>query len=653
MRNRAARIRSVSVSGALLASALLVEPAAAQAPAPAYPAADDMPMDWTDRRDFDFASRGFIANRKDPLIRNENGDTAADLKSHEFLDNGNLATVHPSLLRQARILNKSGLFEVVDGVYQVRGFDITNVTFIRGDTGWIVIDPAFTPATAKAAYELVSENLGQRPIKALIYTHSHPDHFGGAAGLVSQKSADAGNVQVLAPKGFLDAVLGEFLVNGAAMQRRMVYSGMFLKPGPLGSVSGGLGNGGARGPLSLIAPTQEISQTGEERTIDGVKFVFQMTPGTEAPAEMNIYLPQYRVLDMAENANVTLHNVLTPRGAKVRDSKFWADQLTQSIKLFGAKSDAVILSHGWPRFVQKEVVDYLSKHRDAYKFVHDQTVRLINDGVLPDELANRLRLPDSLAREWYNRGYYGSVSFNSRAVYQRYLGWYHGNPIDLQPLEPAEEARRYVRAMGGRHRVLELAKLASNEKRQWSAELLNRLVMADASDQRARDLLADTYTALAFEQENGVWRAQYLSAARELRTGVGQMRMSSLDRNPLLEKLPTATLFEMLAVRLDPSKVGDASTDILFVLPERGETILVTVRNQVLTYDMQPEEMARDATVVLDRAQLVRLISEQSLDRHAKVKGSREAVETFARWFTPPKEGFPIVWRPDSVGSQP
>jgi alkyl sulfatase BDS1-like metallo-beta-lactamase superfamily hydrolase len=362
---------------------------------------------------------------------------------------------------------------------------------------------------------------------------------------------------------------------------------------------------------------------------------------------MNIYLPQFRVLDMAENANPTMHNVLSPRGVTVRDAKLWADEMTLSIRQFAHRSDAVIVSHGWPRFGTDEVVDYLSKHRDAYKFVHDQTVRMMNEGLLPDEIANRIALPDSLAKEWYNRSYYGHISFNARAVYQRYLGWYHGNPIDLAPYEPAEEAARYVKAMGGRDRVVALARNSNAEgERQWAAELLNRLVMADSRDQEARNLLADVYSSMALVQENGIWRAQYLSAARELREGVGGRKLDTLDRVPVLRTLPTKTLIELLAVRLDPAKVGDSAAEIDFLLPTRNEKVRVLVRNQVLTYDTEPSGKAADATVTLDRVQLVKLISDQQLDPAASVEGSREIVAQFARWFTTPSGDFPIVWRP-------
>jgi alkyl sulfatase BDS1-like metallo-beta-lactamase superfamily hydrolase len=613
-----------------------------------YPARDAMPMDWEDERDFDFAQRGFIATRTDPRIRDEQGRVALDMEEGAFLEDPELSTVHPSLLRQARLHRKSGLFQVVDGVYQVRGFDATNVTFIRGETGWIVIDPTLVPATSRAALELANEHLGQRPVKAVIYTHSHVDHFGGAGGVTSQDDVDAGKVQVIAPAGFMDAFLSEFLVNGPIMYRRGSYNGLGLERGPLGLVNAGLGDAAGTGAMSIIPPTRDVTVTGETMTVDGVQFVFQVTPNTEAPSEMNVYLPQHRVLDMAENANVTLHNVLSPRGVVVRDAKFWSDELTRSIRLFGDRSDVVVLSHGWPRFGQAEVIDFLSKHRDAYKFLHDQTVRMMNEGLLPDEIANRLRLPDSLAREWYNRGYYGDFSFNARAVYQRYLGWYEGNPVDLRPLEPSDEARRYLGAMGGRDRVLSLAREAALQREnRWASELLNRLVMADSTDQDARDLLADVYARMALEQENAVWRAHFLVAAGELRDGVGEAMAVGSGGVGLLQSIRTADLFEMLAVRLDPAKVGDATAEIDFLIPERSERIRVVVRHQVLTFDIAPGGSAVDATVTSSRMQLAALAFRQVVEAGVEVQGSREVVDAFASWFTTPVGDFPILWRPE------
>jgi alkyl sulfatase BDS1-like metallo-beta-lactamase superfamily hydrolase len=389
-----------------------------------YQDSDMGSMDWRDDRDFEFANRGFIATRSSPVIRSPQGHLVYDLNESVFLEDADIDTIHPSLLRQAKLLRRSGLFEVAEGVYQVRGFDITNITFIRGETGWIVVDPGLAPSSTRAAYALVTEHLGNRPVSGIIYTHSHVDHFGGVAGLINQEDAARLGIPVLAPEGFMEAVLDEFLINGVATHRRTEYAGIGIERGPLGTVSAGIADGAGKELWSLIPPNALVTDDTQERVVDGVDIIFQLTPGTEAPAEMNLYLPQFRVLHMAENANVSLHNVLSPRGVVVRDAKSWADQLSLSIHRFADDSDAVVISHGWPRFGSEEIREYLSKHRDAYKFLHDQTVRLMNEGLVPDEIAIRLRLPDSLTSEWYNRGYYGDLSFNARAVYQRYLGWY-------------------------------------------------------------------------------------------------------------------------------------------------------------------------------------------------------------------------------------
>ena len=451
--------------------------------------------DFADRQDFTFAERGFVGTRADPKILGDGGRVVWDLTAYDFLKGSAPASVNPSLWRQSQLLAKAGLFEVVKGVWQVRGFDAANATFIAGKTGWIVIDPLTATETAKAALELANAKLGARPVVALIYTHSHADHFGGARGMVAQADVDAGRVQVIAPAGFLEHAVSENIIAGGAMSRRAQFQfGSFVPKGPTGQVGIGIGPAVAPGTQSLIAPNVEIARTGETRTIDGVRFEFQVTPGTEAPAELNFYLPDLKLLDLAENANATMHNVLTPRGALVRDAKAWADYLSESIRLYGARTDTLMTSHGWPRFGRSVIGDYLEKHRDAYKYLHDQTVRLMNDGLTGPEIANRIRLPEALDREWYNRGYYGTMSFNSRAVYQRYMGWYDANPVHLAPLEPADEAGRYVAMMGGSAAVLAAAQAAYGQgDDRWAGELANRLVLADAANTVARQLLARVY----------------------------------------------------------------------------------------------------------------------------------------------------------------
>ncbi|MBL8774051.1 MAG: MBL fold metallo-hydrolase [Phenylobacterium sp.] len=602
--------------------------------------------DFNDRRDFDFAERGYLGTRADPRIPAQNGQVAWDLTAYDFLKGPAPASVNPSLWRQSQLLARHGLFEVTKGVWQVRGFDIANVTFVAGKTGWIVIDPLTVVETARAALELANARLGARPVVAVIYTHSHGDHFGGARGVTSQADVDAGRVQVIAPDGFLEHAVSENIIAGPAMSRRANYQfGVTLPKGPEGQVSAGIGPALARGAQSLIPPTRVITRTGEELVVDGVRIQFQVTPGTEAPAEMNLYFPDLKVLDLAENANATQHNILTPRGALVRDAKAWSDYLTESIRLYGDRSDILITSHAWPRFGREVIGDYLAKHRDAYKFLHDQSVRLMNDGLLPDEIANRLKLPEALDREWYNRGYYGTVSFNSRAVYQRYMGWYDANPVNLAPLEPAEESARYVAIMGGAAKVLAAAQDAyAKGDDRWAAELLNRLVMADANDRGARDLLARVYDRQGAAAEASTWRNMYLTAARELRDGV-QAGAAAPQAVETLRNTPTHMLLDLFAVRLDPAKSKGQALSVDLVFPDRKERWRVAVRHDVLTYEADPKGGAADAAYALPRSQfLAGALAGADLSATA-TGGDRAALGRLLGWLSAPRPAFPIVTR--------
>lgn len=606
----------------------------------------------SDRQDFEFADRGFLGTRADPLIKRADGAVAWNLAAYDFLKGEPPATVNPSLWRQAQLLAKHGLYQVSDSVWQVRGFDVSNITFIKGDAGWVVVDPLTTAETAKAALDLVTEKLGARPIKAVIYTHSHSDHFGGVRGVVDQKDVEAGKVAIIAPEGFMKEVVSENVLAGNAMARRAQYQfGIMLPPGVEGQISSGIGQGIARGTITLIPPTQSISQTGQELVLDGVRFRFQYTPNTEAPAEMNFYLPDLRILDMAENANPAMHNVLTPRGALVRDSKAWADGLTESIRLFADGSDLMITSHGWPRFGRDTVKAVLEQHRDAYKYLHDQSVRLLNHGLTGDEIAAQIALPPSLAKDWFNRGYYGSMSFNSRAVYQRYMGWYDANPVHLAPSPPAETGKRYVAAMGGADKVKALAAEAAKAgDYAWAASLLNHLVMADDGDKAARTQLAAVYEQLGYQTENAIWRNMYLTATDELRGGVRKTpaSMASLD---MLQGLPSQMIFDVLAIRLNAEKVGDARLKLAFVFPERNERFLVEVRNRVLVAQPLVEGEKLDATLTVARPVFLDSLFRGApllpkiLTGEVKLEGDRSAMGRLSGWFDAFPNDFPIVTR--------
>jgi len=609
-------------------------------------------LPFSDRQDFEFADRGFLGTRADPLIRRADGQVAWNLAAYDFLKGEPPATVNPSLWRQAQLLARHGLFQVSDRVWQVRGFDVSNVTFIKGDTGWVVVDPLTTTETARAAFDLVTEKLGALPIRAVIYTHSHSDHFGGVRGIVDQKDVEAGKVAIVAPEGFMKEVVSENVLAGNAMSRRAQYQfGIMLPPGVEGQISSGIGQGIAKGTITLIPPTQIIDHTGQELMLDGVKVRFQYTPNTEAPAEMNLYLPDLRILDMAENANVSMHNVLTPRGALVRDSKAWADDLTESIRLFADQSDLMITSHGWPRFGQETVKTFLGEHRDAYKYLHDQSVRLLNLGLTGDEIAARIELPPTLARDWYNRGYYGSMSFNSRAVYQRYMGWYDANPAHLAPAPPAETGKRYVAAMGGADKVRALAaEAATAGDYAWAASLLNHVVMSDSGDKGAGAQLAAVYEQLGYQTENAIWRNMYLTATDELRGGVRKLptSMAPLD---MLQGLESQMIFDVLAIRLNAEKVGDARLKLAFVFPERNERFLVEVRNRVLVAQPLVAGEAVDATLTVARPVFLDSLFRGTpllpkiLTGEVKLEGDRAAMGRLSGWFDAFPNDFPIVTR--------
>ena len=429
--------------------------------------------------------------------------------------------MHPSLWRQSQLCAKQGLYEVVEGIYQVRGLDLSNISFIEGDTGIIVIDPLISTETAAAALALYRAHRGDRPVVAVIYTHSHVDHFGGVLGVTTQADVDAGKVAVIAPEHFTEHAVQENVYAGTAMARRAAYMyGAVLARGPQGQVGCGLGQVGSTGEVALIVPTVDIRETGEKHTIDGVEIEFQMAPGTEAPAEMHFYFPGFRALCMAENATHNLHNLLTLRGALVRDPHGWAGYLTEAIDTFADRADVVFASHHWPTWGKDRIVEFLSLQRDLYAYLHDQTLRQLNQGFTGIEIAESFQMPPALEKAWHTHGYYGSVSHNVKAVYQRYMGWFDGNPARLWAHPPEAIGPRYVEAMGGIDRVVETARKAFDDGDfRWAATLLDHAIFTDENHAGARELYADTLEQLAYGAENAVWRNFFLSGATELREG--------------------------------------------------------------------------------------------------------------------------------------
>ncbi len=603
-----------------------------------------------DRKDFEFASRGFIATRTDPVIKHESGARAAfDLSAYEFLAGEAPASANPSLWRQAQILTKHGLFKVADRIYQVRGFDVSTVSFIDAGEGWIVVDPLTTIEVARAAFELVSQHVAQKPVLAVIYSHSHVDHYGGVGGVTSAADAAASKVRIIAPEGFLEHAVSENIIAGPAMLRRARFQfGITLPCCAEGEMTSGLGPRPSLGSLSLIAPTDVITKTGQEITIGDVTMVFQLTPGTEAPAEMNFYLPQFRAVFMAENANLTMHNLLPARGALVRDAKAWADYLTQSIRLFGDKSDVMFAAHGIPRFGQSEIVSFLTQHRDAYKFLHDQAVRLMNNGLTAPEIAEELKLPDVLAKQWFNRGYYGTMSHNAKAIYQRYLGWYDANPANLNPLPPEPAAKKYVAAMGGAEAVMRLASQAQTSgDLRWAATLLNHVVFADEKNQAARNQLAGIYTQLGFETEAGTWRNIYLTGAQELRTGPVQLPPGGFSPD-VLAATTTSMLLDFAAVRVNPEKAAEPFK-LNLELSDRNETHLITVANGVLIHEEGVSDQKAGATVRMKRPDLlmtlfVRMPFQPRVESgDIVIKGDAKLYAAFVGLIEPLAANFPIV----------
>ncbi|KPF91272.1 alkyl sulfatase [Novosphingobium sp. AAP83] len=635
-------------AGLALAAVMLVSrPAAAEAPSEVTrrtnaDALAGLPM--TDVRDFEFAARGFVATRKDPVIRDAAGKPVWNTAALSFAKGPAPATVNPSLWRHAQVLGKAGLFKVTDRIWQVRGFDMANITFVRGDKGWIVIDPLTATETAAAAYELISEHVAKLPVSAMIYTHSHIDHFGGAAGLKDMLLADA---PVLAPQGFTRAAVSENVIAGPAMGRRAGYQfGFGLPAGPEGTMGSGIGIGVAGGGRSLVPPTRELAETDTELMIDGVRMLFQLTPGTEAPAEMNVGFPDWKVADLAENANPTQHNILTPRGAVIRDAKAWAQGLTEAIDIF-ADAEVLITSHGWPRFGKPVIAEYLAKHRDAYAYLHDQTVRLMNKGQTGPEIAAQLTLPPALAQQWYDRPYYGSYSFNSRAVYQFYMGWYDGNPAHLAPLPPEEGARRYVEAMGGGDRVTALAQAAfAKGDYAWAAELLNKVIFADGANAVAKALQARTFRQLAYQSENALWRNMYLTAANELDNGVKAEDVTGGAE--LLGLLPPADFLDVLSVRLDPAKAGDNALTLGLVFPDKQEQHTVSVANGVLIHRSGLREGRQATLTVAYKDLLTALFAGQPLaaklaSGEAKLEGDAAVLGRLVSWLDKPDPAFAIV----------
>jgi len=571
-----------------------------------------------DPEDFTRAQRGFIASLEDTKITDALGRQAGDIGRYDFLKGDAPDTVHPNLWRHAKLNVNHGLFEVTEGVWQVRGYDISNITFIKSNTGWIVVDPLTVEATARASYELITKHLGHRPVVAVIYTHSHGDHFGGVLGVTSQAEVDAGTCQVIAPVGFLHEVVGENVIAGPAMGRRALYQfGPLLPPGPRGHVDCGLGNSIPIGPNTLIAPNRDITFTGEEMVIDGVRVVYQLTPETEAPAEMNFFFPDFDALCMAENCSHTMHNLIPIRGALVRNSLRWSKYINEAIELFGAQTKVLFTSHNWPRWGQEDAVEFLGLQRDLYKWMHDQTMRLANQGLVPTEIASTLKLPDDFLAQEHTHGYYGDLVHNSKAVYQRYLSWYDGNPANLNKLPPVEVGQRYVALAGGANKVITAGQEAlANGDYRWGAELVNHLVFADPTNTEARALQADLLEQLGYQSESSTFRNAYLMGAQELRHGTPNLPASPARARGILVAMTVEQIFDTISVRLNSEAVGGLSLKINWTFPDMAGTTdekwVLALSHRTLYGVQGRHDSEAVASISINRSLLIDILTQQT-----------------------------------------
>ena len=623
-------------------------------PKPASPAtmsaqektAESLPVDSGE--DAAFATQGFIATLSDPVIRNKDGKPVWNLDAYKWMDGKAPDTVNPSLWRHQMILRKSGLFKLSEGMWQIRGFDVSNMTIIAGKTGWILIDPLTNRETGAAALSLANAQLGTRSVVAVIYSHSHADHYGGVRGVISLEDVKAGKTAIIAPEHFIEETSSENVMAGPAMGRRANYQfGGSLTPGPQGQMGSGIGSAIAGGDITLITPTDLIRKTGETRVVDGVTLEFQMVPETEAPAEMNIYLSAARTFIAAEIATCSQHNILTPRGAKVRDALGWANYLNEAINLYADRSDTIASSHCWPHFGQERLKSYLSLQRDNYKFLHDQTVRMMNKGMTQAEIAEELVPPAALQAEWSTHGYYGTYSHNAKAVYQRYLGWYDAVPANLNPLPPEQRGAKYVAAMGGAAKVIGMAKkaMASGDYR-WSADLLNQLIFADPKNAQGRALLADSYEQMGYQAEASTWRNMYLSAAHDLREGVKPgAAVQSVDT---ISAIPTGLLLDSVATRLDPVVIGTKTLKFNFNFTDRAEKARVSTENAVMINEMSQEHLSPDATLSGPRLLFLGLFFQkrplaQMEAAGLKIQGDRAAVEALLAAIEPMPGPFNIA----------
>ena len=602
-------------------------------------------LDFDDKTEYEFATRGLIDAPEELEIKDSDGNVVWSQKAYSFVDNYTECpdTVNPSLWENTKNNHAYGLFEVCENIYQVRGYDMANLTLIRGDSGWIVFDPLMSVECTQAAMQLVEKNLGKLPVKAVIISHPHVDHFGGITGVITdEQAADSalsleeqlasGLIPIIVPEHFVEHAVSENIYAGKGMGRRASYQyGVFIEESETGSVAMGIGMGQSTGTVSFITPTYEIKATGETYEIDGVTMEFQMTPGTEAPAEMNIWLPESKALWVAENCTATLHNLYTLRGAQIRDGDDWSKYITEAISLYGDEAEVTFQSHNWPHWGNEIVNDYLADTAAVYKFINDQTLAYINQGYTSDEISNMIKLSDELAKNWYTRQYYGTVAHNSKAVYQKYMGWYDANPVNLNPLEPTESAKKWVEYLGDTNEVLRKAKADFDKgEYQWVAEVTNVLIYADPENTAARLLCADALEQLGYQAESGTWRNAYLSAAYELRNGnAANITPNAKSNGSILRNMTAEMIFDYIGILLDKDALSKENFKINIVLADTQEKLMIHFNNGALLQYANTNSDDADLTITCPKQALALILQKDmnKINASMKLEGDASKLE--------------------------
>jgi alkyl sulfatase BDS1-like metallo-beta-lactamase superfamily hydrolase len=609
-------------------------------------------MPFADRRDFEEAEKGFIAPLKSMIIKADAGHIAWDIERYEFFNEGrDFDSIHPSLQRQSTLNQKTGLFEVIPDIYQVRGLDLANITFMRGKTGWIVFDPLTSRETARAGLELINEKIENLPVTAVIVSHSHGDHFGGIRGVIDPDRFAAGKVEIIAPREFMQHTVSENIYAGNAMNRRLFYQyGVLLPASPFGHAGQGLAQNVSAGNLGLLAPTRVVEEALEEITVDGIKMIFQNTPRTEAPAEMNTYIPDRKALWMAENVTGTIHNIYTLRGAQVRDALAWSKYISRALFLFGQEAEVMFASHHWPRWGNDRIQEVLRGQRDAYAHLNNQVLHYANQGVTINQIHNVYRVPPSLEDDWFARGYHGSPEHNSRGVLNRYLGYWDANPATLIPLSPQDSSPLYVEMMGGAEKIIERGRELYDEgKYLYAQEIVDKLVWAEPQNQDAKDLLADIFEQIGYQQENPGLRNSFLAGAFELRSGIPEGASPDSSGPDIIGAMSTELFLDFLAVRMDSKKAEDLEFSINLVTPDNGEKFAIEVANATMTNVEGFLHKDPDLSIVIDRSDLENIMMGKKSfaasidDGTAKAQGDVDIIAQLAKTLVTFEIGFEIL----------